>query len=145
MAKGPHPNTNQFPAQFDDEPGEFRLILGHDLIQLLPAPPPPSWAPPLCLQDAAELDSVVVDFCDKSYHDGEWVLDWLAFYEIVRTIWTKRLPIQSRELWAVLHAHGVPEKWRRKLSEFFTKGRDLLLYSVGKSPIKKKRIEPLSQ
>jgi hypothetical protein len=136
---------NQFPAQLDNEPGEFRIILENELIQLLPAPAPPSWAPPLCLQDAADLDSVLVNFCNKSFQDGEWDLDWSAFYEIVRTIWTKRLPIESRELWAILNAHGVPEKWRRKLSEFFTKGRDLLIYSAGKSPIRKKRIEPLSR
>jgi hypothetical protein len=139
------PIPNQFLAQFYSEPGQFRIILKQDLIQLLPAPAPPAWAPPLCLQDAADLDSVVVNFCNKSFQDGEWILDWLAFYEIVSAIWTKRLPIQSRELWAVLDAHGVPEKWRRKLSEFFTKGRDLLLYSVGKRPFKNKRVEPLSQ
>jgi hypothetical protein len=138
------PIPNQFLAQLETESGQFRIILEEDLIQLLPALPPPSWAPPLGLQDAADLDSVVVNFCNKSFQDGEWVLDWLVFYEIVRTIWTKRLPIQSRELWAVLDAHGVPEKWRRKLSDFFTRGRDLLIYSAGKRPFKNKRVEPLS-
>ena len=139
------PIPNQFPAQLDNEPSQFRIILENELIQILPAPPVPPWAPPLCLQDAADLDSAVVNFCNQSYHGENWNLDWSAFYEIVRTIWTKRLPIESRELWAVLNAHGVPERWRRKLSEFFTKGRDLLVYSVGKSPIKKKRTEPLSR
>jgi hypothetical protein len=139
------PIPNQFPVQFDNEPGEFRIILENELTQLLPAPPPPSWAPPLCLQDAADLDSVVVNFCNKSFQNGEWVLDWLAFYEIVRKIWMQRLPIESPELWAVLKAHGVPDRWKRKLSDFFTKGRDLLLYTVGKRPFKNKRVEPLSR
>jgi hypothetical protein len=81
----------------------------------------------------------------KSLQEGEWILDWLSFYEIIRKVWTQLLPIESPNLWAALKAHGVPDKWKRKLSDFFTKARDLLLYSVGKRPIKKKRIEPLSQ
>jgi hypothetical protein len=138
------PIPNQFPAQLDNEPGQFRMILENELIQILPAPPVPAWAPPLCLQDAADLDLAVVHFCNKSFHDGNWDLDWSAFYEVIRTVWAKRLPIESREVWSVLNAHGVPERWRRGLSDFFTKGRDLLIYSAGKGPIKKKRVEPLS-
>ena len=143
--KSSTPIPNQFPAQLDNEPDQFRIILENELIQVLPAPPAPDWAPPLSLQDAADLDSVVVDFCNKSFQDGNWDLDWSAFYEVIRTVWAKRLPIEPREVWSVLNAHGVPKKWRRKLSDFFTKGRDLLVYSAGKSPIKKKRIEPLSR
>jgi hypothetical protein len=139
------PLPNQFPAQLDDEPGQYRMILENDLIQLLPSPPAPGWAPPLSLQDSADLDLVVVNFCNKSFQDGNWDLDWSAFYEVIRTVWSKRLPIESREIWAVLNAHGIPERWRRELSEFFTKGIDLLIYSTGKAPIKKKRIEPLSK
>lgn len=110
----------------------------------MPPPPTPNWAPPLCLEDAAELDSVVVYFCEKSVRNGKRHLDWSAFFEIIRRIWTRRLPIESHELWTVLHAHGVPQRWEKRLTDFFTKGRDLLVYAVGKKPIKKKRVTPLS-
>jgi hypothetical protein len=142
-AKNLPPLPNEFLAQMDNDPPHIQhSVFEHKLIQLLP--PTPDWAPPLCLEDAAELDSVLVYFCGKSVRNGKWHLDWSAFFEIIRRIWTRRLPIESHELWAVLHAHGVPQRWEKRLTDFFAKGRDLLVYAVGKKPIKKKRVAPLS-
>jgi len=43
-----------------------------------------------------------------------------------------------------MEAHGVPIEFKDELSEFFDKGRDLLVQAVGKKPVKKRRVEPLA-
>ena len=136
---------DEFIAQMDGEPQNIhRRILQSDIIEPIPAPEPPEWAPPVGLGVAAELDSVVVNFCERGNCESGWIVNWPTFYEIVRFTWTKRLPLQAEELWAMLRAHGVPDEFREDLSEFFQKGRDLLVYAVGKKPIKKRRVRPLS-
>ena len=51
-----------------DPPEASQLVyLGQDLIEILPSVLVPLWAPPLSLQDAAELESFVIDFCCESY------------------------------------------------------------------------------
>jgi hypothetical protein len=140
------PLPNEFLEQMDSEPTDIqsRVLLEHELVQILPPAPTPDWAPPLCLRDAAELDSVVLYFCNTCYHNAKWKLDWQSFYEVTRKIWTLRLPLEPSELWLVLYAHGIPERWQKRLSVFYLKGKELLVYSVGKRPIKKKKVSPFS-
>ena len=138
-------DRDEFLAQMDGEPRHWqRRILPMDIIEPIPAPEPPEWAPPVELSVAAELDLVVVKFCEAGNRESGWIIDWTAFYEIVRFTWLKRLPLQAEEIWVVLRAHGVPDEFREELSEFFRKGRDLLVYAVGKKPIKKTRVKPLA-
>jgi len=133
-------------AQMDDDPPHIRcrILFKSELIEVLPSNPPPKWAPPLCLREAGELDHVVVEFCEKSHTLERSKPNWPAFYEIIRIVWTKRLPLEPGDLWLVLEAHGVPKKWKKELSEFYEKGRDILIYCIGKGPIKKKKVKPLS-
>lgn len=140
------PLPNEFLSQMDNaQPHEqCRVLLEHELIQVLPQPPIPDWAPPLCLTDAAELDSVVLRFCDRCYRNGKWHLEWQAFYDVIKRVWILRLPIEPHELWAVLRAHGCPGRWEKKLVKIFTQGRDLLVHSCGRKPIKNKRVVPFS-
>jgi hypothetical protein len=133
-------------AQMDDNPPHIqrRILFKFDLIQVLPEDPVPKWAPPLCLRDAAELDHAVVEFCEKSCSVEKWHPNWPAFYEIIRIVWNNRLPLEPGELWSVLEAHGVLQKWKRELSALYEKGREILIYCLGKRPVKKKRVTPLS-
>jgi hypothetical protein len=137
---------NEFIAQMDHDPPEWqtRVSIKREMIEKLPSLPVPEWAPPLCLGDASELDKAVVKFCEESFNQGEWKVDWDSFNEVVRKVWNLRLPLEPNELWDVLNAHGVPERSKRELIEFYEKGRKLLIYSVGRRPIKKKRVKPLS-
>ena len=137
---------NEFMAQLNNEPKEWqiRISIERQLIQKLPVPPVPKWAPPLCLKDASELDKSVVKFCEKSFRHGKWKIDWDTYNGVIWTIWHNRLPIESNELWNVLQAHGVPRSSKRNLLGFYKRGCDLLIYAVGKKPIKKKRVRPLS-
>jgi hypothetical protein len=136
---------NEFIAQLDNEPNwQTRISIKRQKIQKLPIPPTPEWVPPLCLKDASELDRAIVQFCEKSYWHSKWKINWNSFNEIIRTVWHYRLPVEPNELWGVLQAHGVPLRSKRRLIEFYTKGRNLLIWSVGKKPIKKKRVKPLS-
>lgn len=133
-------------AQMDDEPPHVQSGLNTDtyLVQILPAPKPPTWAPPITMADAAPVDAAIVEFCQKSYLRRRWSLDWPAFYELIRVVWWNRLPLEPNELWAMMEAHGAPKNWESRLTKFFSMGRELLVHVGQRRPIKKKRVAPLS-
>lgn len=143
-APPPFPPT-EFLAQMDGEPPDVqRRILPTEIIERFPFAAPPEWSPPLSLEDASELDSVVVTFCEGGREGDQWVMKWPFYYEVIRSIWHRRLPIEANELWFVLRAHGVPDRFETELSDFFVKGRELLIHAFGKKPVKKKRVQALS-
>ena len=114
------------------------------MIQIFPLAPISEWSPPLSLKDASNLDKAVVNFCKKSFWGGKWKIDWNSYNALIERIWYYRLPIEPHELWLVLQAHGVPGKSTKSLIDFYKKGINLLIYSNGRKPIKKKRVSPLS-
>ena len=126
-------------AQMDDESPNIKRRLDTDitLVQILPAPPAPTWFPSIPIADAIPVDAALVDFCRKSCPVlRKCSIDWPAFYELIRIIWVSRLPIEPLELWAMLDAHGVPKNWKLRLTKFFSQGRELLVHVGGKRPIK---------
>jgi hypothetical protein len=137
---------NEFLAQMDYESPEWqsRVSIVHQLIQMLPPDSVPVWAPPLCLEDAGKLDECIVNLCNRSFQHGKWETDWTSFNGVIYAVWYHRLPLEQKDLWLVLQAHGVPETTRISLLDFYQKGRDLLIYAIGRKPIRKKRVQPLS-
>ncbi len=94
-------SRDEFLAQMDGEPQNIQhRILPMVIIESIPAPEPPEWAPPVELRVAAELDLVVVAFCESGNCERGWVVNWPAFYEIVFFTWSKRLPLDAEEMWA---------------------------------------------
>jgi hypothetical protein len=136
----------EFLVQFDHDPPNTQQIvsLERDLIVYSLEVPVPIWAPPISLCEAAELDKVLIKFCKKSLSQNHWKPYLPAFYEIIRHIWYNRLPIEGTEMWALLEAHGVAERWKRRLTQLYEDGRGLLVYAIGRRPIKKKRVLPFS-
>ena len=96
---------------------------------------------PISLKDAGELDSVVVEFCEKSTSLQSF--NWPTFYEFIRLVWKKRLPLTSNEIWLLFEAHGASFKFKKFVVDFYQKGTELLIYVAGRKPIKKKRVQPL--
>jgi hypothetical protein len=78
-----------------------------------------------------------------SFVNGKWKINWDSLNEVIRKIWLSRLPLEPNELWLILKAHGAPERSEAKIVEFYERGRNLLVYAIGRKPIKKKRVEPL--
>ena len=146
QSPAPYPwPQNECVAQLDGEPASWQSrVLPEDILEFLPAPAPPAWLPPIELRAASDFDAVVVKFCDSGATSAGWHIHWTAYFEVVRFVWWKRLPIKAEEVWAVLQAHGVPVDCQGELSNFFSQGRDLLVYSAGRKPIKKRRVRPLS-
>ena len=117
------------------------VSLQWDLVEPVPGSPVPSWSPPISLKDAGELDSVVVEFCEKSTSLQSF--NWPTFYEFIRLVWKKRLPLTSNEIWLLFEAHGASFKFKKFVVDFYQKGTELLIYVAGRKPIKKKRVQPL--
>lgn len=138
-------SQDEFLAQMDGDPAESEWrILPRDIIEPLPASEPPDWALPLSIADTSEIHPLIVNLCDRGNSPDGWSISWDAFYDVIGGIWRRRLPITGKELWRVLHAHGVDEKFETALTDFFTRGRALLVYANGRRPIKKKRTKPFS-
>jgi len=138
---------DEFIAQMDKDSPRYqtRVSVKGQMIQKIPFPPPPKWAPPLCLKDASELDKAILSFCHNSFRNNKWETDWNSFNEVIRIIWHYRLPIESAELWFVLRAHGVPSHAKKRIIEFYAQGSNLVTYCFNKKFRKKKRIEPLTK
>jgi len=136
---------DEFLAHIDHEPPEWqtRVSIRTQMIQVFPFAPTPEWAPPLCMSDAGEIDQAMVHFCERSFEKGKWKIHWDSLNEVVRTIWYKRLPLEANELWLILKAHGAPKRSELEVVEFYERGRNLLVHSCGRKPIKKKRVGPL--
>lgn len=136
---------DEFLAHLDHEPPEWqtRVCIKRQMIQLFPFAPVPEWAPPLCMSDAGEIDQATVRFCEMSFQKGKWKTDWNSLNEVIAVSWYKRLPLEPNELWLILKAHGAPETSEPEIVEFYERGRNLLVYSCGRKPIKKKRVKPL--
>ncbi len=138
-------SPREFLAHMDgDPPRNQRRILPKDTIEPFPLAEPPDWAAPLSLADASELDAIVVKFCEAGTTSDGWTVSWDAYYAIVARLWYLRFPITATELWQVLHAHGIANEFETQLTDFFAKGRALLVFANGRKPIKKKRVEPFS-
>lgn len=130
----------------NDRPGVERIVnMAVDLFQHLSESRTPEWLPPLCLREAGELDDVIVTFCQTCSHEGHWEWTQSAFYEIIRFCWQARLPITKEELWRVLQAHSVPQEDKDRSQHLFEVGTELLVYTLQRKPIKKKRVRPLSE
>ena len=115
---------------------QLRVNLKRDLVQRLPENPPPDWALPISLRSAAELDGLIIHFCDKSFDSVDWVIDWRSFYDIIIYCWNNNLPIKPEELWAVLQAHGVPTRLSDEIQEFYQKASALLIRATRRKPFK---------
>ena len=129
-----------------DKPGVEQIINAHiDLFTTVSARTRlPNWMPPLCMREAAELDEVAIAVCDRyaKMHSLTW--NPTLLYRLVDHCWRNRLPLSSDEIWAILEAHGMPKKFAKEVKRSCTEGTQLLVYSHGRKPIKKKRVKPLS-
>jgi len=137
----------EFLVQFDHDRPEIqqKVSLERDLILIgfTSEEPIPIWAPPITLREATELDNAVIQFCQRGFSGNRWKPHLLSFYEIIKRVWSKRLPVEAKEVWAILEAHGVPQLYKKRLTELFHDGRNLLEYAIGRKPIKKKGVPPV--
>jgi len=128
------------PYLSEDEiqwPGSL-LSVGRFLLERFPGPPPPRWALPINLQDAADIDERVVEFCEAT----EWRQgpDWERFYRVVTLVWRRRTNIYPQELLAVLRAHGAPKDWATFLAVIYQHGFTMIVRAAQRAPVKKWRL-----
>lgn len=143
-------SSGQFLVKYENDPLDRYITINGDgmeriLFEYIPPSPIPNWAPPICLRYAEELDNQLIRFWVRSLRpDGCYEPRIDAFYEVITYIWYNRLPLRPEELWAVLDAHGFPYKFKKRLTQLYQEGMDLLIYATGRQPFKNRRVEPLS-
>ncbi len=135
-------------AEFDcsmEDTGHTQIINPDlNLFSLVPPVPPPVWFPPLSLRDAFVIDEITLWFLDRC-RLSPGPFDWsdVGFDEVIRTCWEKRIPILPSEIASVLVAHGMPRRYARKSEHAYEAGFRLLVWSVGKAPMKNRRLVKL--
>lgn len=139
----------EFLITTDNDPTGWTRTISMDgperiLFEHMPPSPIPDWAPPICLEYAAELDTAVIRFWVKSLRQDGSLNPIPAFFEVITHIWDYRLPLQPEELWAFLEAHGFPSELKKRLTQLYQEGMDLLIYATRKKPFKNRRVEPFS-
>lgn len=139
------PKTAFLMVADGDEPGVKQIVdTESNLVAPVGSPASlPGWFPPLGLRDAAELDEVAVWFCDQCSASGQFVWDRTSYYEVIRVCWQKRFPMTPDEVCSVLCAHGLPSELLADAQRAFLEGTELLVYTHGRRPIKKKRVKRL--
>jgi hypothetical protein len=141
--------NGQFLTATDNDPSGWTRKIDMDereriLFDYIPPSPTPDWAPPICLEYAAELDTAVTRFWGKSLRQDGSFNPIPAFFEVITLILDNRLPIKPEELWAFLEAHGFPYESKKRLTQVYQEGMDLLIYATRKKPFKNRRVEPFS-
>ena len=139
----PLPGEERFLIRPDGAPQGIEKIvrIGHELFL-----PPiefkvPEWFPPFSRKEIADLEEVVVAFCDACCAKDEWNWDRRVYLSLVYLIWRMRVSISADELWHMLSAHGAPAAEYSRATEMFQDGLFLLVYANGRKPIKKKRLK----
>lgn len=128
----------------NDPSAQYMVNLDLDLAELLPSAPVPPWAPPLSIRKTYELHERIIDFCEKSTQGSQKKMHLTSLYVLIWHIWKKRLPLEPKEVWDILEAHGVPINWRTITTNLLTHGVSLLMTVYGRKPVKKFRVEPMS-
>lgn len=100
----------------------------------------PQWFPPFTLRECVDLHSVIVAFVDGCIDSSSWRWNSRKYYEVITYSWYRRLPLEPCEVWQMLNIHGVPSSWENEARHRFLEGTELLVYSNGRRPIKKKRL-----
>jgi hypothetical protein len=127
-----------------DEDGQQMINLSFEIVERLPSAPVPSWAPPISIRKTNKLHEQIIGFCKKSAPSSFRNIDMTSLYMLIWYIWDNRLPLEPKEVWHILEAHGVPKDYRNRITNILKHGLSLLIAVFGKKPIKKFRVEPMS-
>lgn len=139
-------SSEEFCVQFDhDRPGLLhRVLLRHNLFVLESNADRPPWLPPLSTNDLALMDEVVVRFCAALFQKNKWSWRDEKLYVLIEMSWQRRLPVQGKEVWEMCAAHGIPQHHKSDFISTFDFGIGLLVYTHGRPPIKRRRVQAMS-
>jgi hypothetical protein len=105
----------------------------------------PGWMPPLSVEDCCGLHEVVLAALSPLPGEHSRKAAAKLASALSSLCWGARLPLTGAEIWEMLAAHGANAKLRAATVELYDFGLALLSGSVGRPPIKRKRMRPMSQ
>lgn len=121
--------------------GQFVFNPRAEIAQRVPGLGRPGWFPPVSLVDAAGLHDAILKFSVSRDWNAAEGIDWPLLYRLVCYVWRARLPLEAAEIGALLEHHGVPDAPRDEVGRVFRHCRDVLVFAMGRKPVKKKRID----
>lgn len=133
-------------VQLDEDNPSIQQTVDIDLelVELIPNSPIPSWAPPISIRKTYELHQSIINFCQNSTQGSSKKMHFASLYLLIWHIWKRRLPLEPKEVWDMLEAHGVPVNWKTATMNILRHGLSLLITIYGRKPVKKFRVEPMS-
>jgi hypothetical protein len=139
-------NPELLVVQMDDESLDQQLMVnsGHAIHERLPSLQIPSWAPPLSIRKSSDLHEELMGFCKINTTKSITDINTTSLYFIIWYVWNKRLPLEPTNIWNMMEAHGIPLDWKNKVLNISEHGLGLLITVLGKKPIKKYRVAPMT-
>lgn len=119
-----------------------RSVLSVDLWTRLPLGNLPAWLAPLPTDDLAAVEDAIIQLAAVPTAETRRVRQQLL--NLVDVVWTRRLPVRSADLRGTFQAHGLSALSHQTMFELFDFGLDQLVYSRGRKPNARKRMNAMS-
>ena len=142
-----HPSSSDyFLARSPDmPPGTSRMIsYSRDRFTIVPFDKIPDWMLSLSVDDANALEESIISGIVNAAGDFRISDSELLARHLIACAWRRRLPVSGFEIAKVLLAHGLPNRMVEQIPSLFEFGTSLLVKTIGRPPIKRKRVNPLS-
>jgi hypothetical protein len=126
------------------EDSERRVSYDRDRFVRAPVTAVAIWMPPLSSDGLCILEDTTIDrFLRAIEMSGRSILIEVV-EALVAVVWRRRLPVTASEVWQMLQAHSFEIERKLEFCALFDFGIALLISTLGRRPIKKKRVEPMS-
>lgn len=139
-------NDGEFLVHFDNDPNNYEIRIGYswDKFAFAPIDQIPSWLCKLSIDDLSAIDEAVIQtaILFATNNSATWSVEILL--PVLGTVRSRRLPITGADLWPTFEAHGFSSAMRSSFEDRFDFGIELLIAMVGRPPIKRKLVEPMS-
>jgi hypothetical protein len=139
-------NGSEFLVHFDSEPERYETRIGYswDKFAFAPIKQLPDWLCRLSIDDLCALDDSVVHTAAlfAVSENKTWSVETLL--PILNVVRSRRLPLSGADLWPTLEAHGCSPETRSSFENYFDFAIKVLIAMVGRRPIKRKLVDPMS-
>ena len=124
----------------------LRLVMpSHDLFLDIKRFSVPLWMPPLSIEDNAILhESLMSSLAGLSINRNLTTVRE-ALVPIIERCWRRRFPLNGRDIWPLLEAHGVKANLRTYLIDSFDYGIELLTWANGRVAVRRRRMPAMSK
>jgi hypothetical protein len=139
-------NGDEFLVHFDLEPENYetRISYSRDKFAYAPIKKLPDWLCRLSIDDLSALDDSVIHTAVLFVTSKHKIWSVETLLPILSVVRSRRLPLSGADLWLTLEAHGFSPVTQDSFENYFDFAIEVLIAMVGRPPIKRKLVGPMS-